>query len=791
MGISSFLITENKQYLSVSRVVLIVLAFILTFPVFDYSYGWGIDPSLKFLFHHILEKDFSMARELIFPYGPLTFLMFPLFSNPLPAIFTRLALHLVLLIIVFRLARPVRIKDLILPFIVSFIILWLSTFHGLLSMVIAVFFLLALAEERQVFAIGAFFFASLAVYIKINAAVMAGLFCLSYLLIHLYRTRDTRKFFLLVSIQFGFLLIFWLVMFGGLKGIVPYFIGLINLAGGNGSGASLYPENNPAFLLLFAVIILGYPFLNRSRRSDDFSLLFFLPLFAAWKHGFGRQDPGHNWVFIVFCFSMTGIYIIYSGLKLKWITLALPAALVFLILNFRVSFSWANPLEYNSGIQNLSNIISNYRKDLAMASSESALNVIRDHLPDSALNLIGDHTVDIYPWDYGYLAANRINWQPRPEIQAFLSYTRWIEEQNVNHFLSEKAPEFLLWHISKVQSGINRGEMYGIDNRYILNEEPVLIETLVSRYRPVLFHPGFTLYRKRSENLNYYSESLEKAETKWDTWVPVPEANELTRLKIQVRKNLIGILKSFFFKDEKYVIYTKNSRGVVSSMRFIPSRAVSGLWINPMILDPFHSQEDDSIKFIMLKCSGGKTVRKSISYEFEKVCLEGKVNGFAGFFLSGNPVIDSLVIFSENRIDTADGFWNIENLKRKPDPSDPDNLQNLIEPGQYSSTFRMEIEPGFQGTLEIRANVWVIVNHWPDSQFVISLAKDGKSKVWKYVHLSEQVLDKKNPNVINNKVRLDVKPGEYDELKVFIVNNGKADVYADDFRVEVWKIMGL
>src|SRR5262245_49762516 len=55
---------------------IVLLAF--TFPDFNPVYGPGLDPPLAWVFNYTFAGHNDLARNFLFPHGPLSFLLYPL-----------------------------------------------------------------------------------------------------------------------------------------------------------------------------------------------------------------------------------------------------------------------------------------------------------------------------------------------------------------------------------------------------------------------------------------------------------------------------------------------------------------------------------------------------------------------------------------------------------------------------------------------------------------------------------------------------------------------------------------
>ena len=136
-------------------------------------------------------------------------------------------------------------------------------------------------------------------------------------------------------------------------------------------------------------------------------------------------------------------------------------------------FSINNFFEFTGNIKDLSD----------RARTETSRNLASNKLPENLVNEIGDSLVDVYPWDYSIIPANQLKWTPRPVIHSYASYTSWLDKKNADHFSSKASPAFIVWDLNKTTSDFNGGSAESIDNRYLFNDEPNTMVSMISNYQ--------------------------------------------------------------------------------------------------------------------------------------------------------------------------------------------------------------------------------------------------------------------------------------------------------------------
>src|SRR5690606_2024684 len=190
------------------------------------------------------------------------------------------------------------------------------------------------------------------------------------------------------------------------------------------------------------------------------------------------------------------------------------------------------------------------------------------------LEMVSGSTVDIYPWDYSVIAANKLNWRPRVVIQSYASYTSYLDGQNARHLASDQAPDYFLWESDKISKDYNGGDLNSIDNRYLLNDEPQTMLQFMSNYDYCCRDGKYLIYKKRTESVLFKTHINEAIHVTWNQWVKVPEMNHnLLRAKLKFDKSFLQVVKSFFYKDEQFWIYFKLRSGAIHKYRIVPKNA--------------------------------------------------------------------------------------------------------------------------------------------------------------------------------------------------------------------------
>lgn len=239
--------------------------------------------------------------------------------------------------------------------------------------------------------------------------------------------------------------------------------------------------------LLFLVIRI---FLDRKMWLKNVFIvcLYCLCLYIIYKQAFVRADSSHVIDFFCYILLLLLCFIDFFIFKIKnfrsLITLTLLVIPVIIIAK--------NP-QYKS-FQNSNKIIKTaYFKGFSNFTSTSGLQLFpnENQLPETIKNKIENKTVDAYPWNIQLLFENELNYLPRPVIQSYTAYTKYLENLNFEHYNSKNAPEFVIY------------EYLSIDNRYPLFDESKMNLILLNNYIAVdsfsMHESNYLLLQKKKD----------------------------------------------------------------------------------------------------------------------------------------------------------------------------------------------------------------------------------------------------------------------------------------------------
>lgn len=786
-------------------IALIPALLFLPFP--DSVIDIGIDNPLSYIFNYLMQGHVALGKDIIFPHGPLAFIMYPLPGNSLWwiamsfVIIVRVAWAYSLLTLFIKKSKGY----LVAAFIGS---IMLSAVNGLLLSIVQLvilFFLNYLQTKRLYWLIPPLVLAALAFFIK----AFVGILCLSVIfpffliLLYLVIKKEENPWRLVSILIVPFVIVvIWMALYRSSHGLLRYMIGMQQLASDNSAAAALYPDN--LWLWIATGMLAGLVLILTNLRNTKLLLYFILvfpALFAIWKYSMARQDFYHALTLIIFLFFVLLVFLLLSErVRMHSLVLSLIVFGGFLINFVNIRGPEERYFPPVNGFAKLISAATNYQYFSDTCEMASQRNVERNKLSAYIRSLILNKTVDIYPWNYSYLAANSLNWQPRPVLHSYASYTRWLDNLNAAHFNSKSAPEFLIWEVKAITRDIYGGKMESIDGRYLLNDEPETLLSLVSNYRLLTMqkgeHPAL-IYVKRQYPEKLETKEIGKIETTWNTWFNVPDTiNGLLMASVRTNLTFAGNLKGMFYKDDDVYVYYMFSDGDIRQYRVVSRTMDYGLWINPLVMNPeLHLQEPQVIK-MCFRCRNENLMDKKISISFSQTMPEGNrqyqndSGSFVLDFFGLKSGMNRETLLKRSLLMNSDPItWEhpVYGIDHKPDSI---NSMELLA-DQFSPVFTINLDSlqavnSYTEGLVV-SQVWMKSGAKANAGLIIALDKGEDHILWKSADFSHAKINENDFNLISSFLDLDefMRKEKGLILKVYLWNFGKEPVYWKNFSMRI------
>ncbi len=792
------------------KLLLSVLVLVLAFPKIDATYTFGIDPSYCYALNYFFAHHIQLGRDVYFTFGPLAFLELavPMGHNLVISLVFISVLYIAFSYVALSLGQVINSRKWLFHLGIVFLICCCFFVEDILVAITAVSLLLYHENKKRRWIVLALVASMFSLYIKSSVGISCFFLLISYGVIDWYMVRNFKVIF---KIMAGYALLyfaFWFVVYWNFQGCLTFLWSTFQLVKDYSASMCIHPENNWWLLGGGLLSFFAVPFIGKDKKVYLLYAMFFLSVFAAWKHGYSREEEVHLSSFYGFLTLFFMLYIIYVDNVRVLHVVFMAAAFMGIYRNmlFTEHYHVDDKVSLNGGINNFCSIVLDYKNFVQKTVETSKENVVSKKLPDGVLKIIGDKTIDFYPTELTYAAANNLNWQPRPVIQAYTAYNQWLDKEDAKFFASEKSPEFILWEFGTDRWGDNNfGE---IDYQNVLNDEPNALHELLNHYKIVYKNTTIILFeRSATENLAQ-PQVLKTENTIWNQWIKVPQADDgILRAKMKCSGTLMRSLKSILFKDEEFYMDCKLSNGNVVEYRIIPSVAQNGLWVNPLLvkdLDKLNvpSYQVDEIRF---SCSDTKLMHNEINVEWDLTNVkpssnlqpetkkenvyEGKFKNVYNLFMLNEKPAEALVFESHNDFEGVRENWSY-NVSALTDGQffSGKKSEQMNEDDVYSSTFSIPVSPYLNDStsLIVNASAWVKLSDNIKGSLVIQMDDDNGNFFWQARQFNDYIHDKSQWEQISAEEKIVVGNRKNVKLKVYIINNKSKHVWVDDFDVKLY-----
>jgi len=612
-------------------VILSLLISILTYSHLGHAIRPGPDGSYQYAFNFFFDNNTQIGKDILFTYGPFGFLLWPqpIGNNLLFATTITVVTKFTFILTALLLNNQVKIKTHFVStaFIIgfTFLVALQISLHNLLIFLPVLLLLLHNFSNKIFPLVIASIVVSCALMVKASAGILSLLALTSYLIMVTIRDRRPQPLLISVLTLVSTFLVTWFLLYKNLNGVLDYFIATLEFSVGNSSAMTINPKNN---WWLITIFILSFFLLPLALKDKNIQLLYMVLMLtgaAFFKYAFSREDHVGHLLYYVFQFLYV-LFIVSLSIEKKHL---IAASVVFLAL---LLFIHSSP--YKSSIPSFYQSLlifyqfqkpTSFKNHTQILVDRSNRPLTKRRLDQETLSIVGDKTIDSYPWDTLYIAANQLNWKPRPVIQSYISYTPYLDTQNEVFFRSAQAPKYLLWE--KTHFG---GDLGSIDGRYLLNDEPLTLLAILSNY--VTAHETVDhILLKRAETPTLRRASVtSKKQYKWEEWIEAPnittDSEDILRARITIKRTLFQKIKLLIYKEfDSYITY-KFKNGEQSKYRLIIDNAQNGVWINPFQVQLLKFDQRNRVVAIKLTHSKGDTFLPYFDVAWERSEWVGKYN---------------------------------------------------------------------------------------------------------------------------------------------------------------------
>lgn len=201
------------------------------------------------------------------------------------------------------------------------------------------------------------------------------------------------------------------------------------------------------------------------------------------------------------------------------------------------------------------------------ADRRAALERIRKDMPLPAL----DGTVDSVPSVQSTILAHGLAYKPRTSFLEYTSYTAGLLETNRRFIESDEAPRHIFFAPGS------------IDERYPALTEGALWPDLLARYEPERFVGAMVLLRRRSAPLQDLLSDGTAGSVRLGESVALPDHQGALFVSLDLRETLAGRLARALFRSPLVTLRVKLADGSEVTHRLIPGIAREGFVLSPYV----------------------------------------------------------------------------------------------------------------------------------------------------------------------------------------------------------------
>lgn len=430
--------------------------------------------------------------------------------------------------------------------------------------------------------------AGLALFVKFSLGIAIGAIVATAWLVRLVRdrTRAVRRMALAAAVGFAAILLAAFVGLERAADLIPWFRRSLELAGGYSVAMSFdsdVPARGITALTAAASIAvlagLGVWGVRRGSSPGRVALLSTGPAFVAFKHAFVRQDVWHTTLYFPFLLSVAAAAALVANVRAERVVcrslVAVTAGLsLWIAYSYRQiptdplpalarSFAGLDGAEALRGWLDIDERRTLISRNLA------------PYTPPSLPAMLRGRAVGVVPYRIAFCVAPGVTCTPNPTMQTFAAYTADLDRWSGDHYLSERAPPFVLLH----------GD--GIDERSPALDHPSLWRALLAAYAVSRQQPGAALLLERRPSFVFPGlVDIGRTSFAAGTWVPVPTNPGPLYAAISLDPTWFGRAQRIAFRVGPVFLGLEYPDGQRATFRLVPDTARNGLPLDYVPLTP-------------------------------------------------------------------------------------------------------------------------------------------------------------------------------------------------------------
>src|SRR6218665_1817259 len=241
--------------------LLSLLVSCLSFPAYDLLVSSGLDNSLPWVFNYFADGHLSEGRHVLFPHGPLAFLLYPLPQHNNLVICTAITFFCSVLVSLnlFRLCKILGRENDALVLVASLIMhAFMEIQLLLITLTLSQALLFQLSGRRADLAL-AILFGVFNLFIKTYGGILCGLIIAGLGLYQGLVKKDLKTAWSIPALFLLFFYLFWLGLYGSFAGSLTFLRGQVELSSDNSEAVALYTNINWLPLALSLIALAAIP----------------------------------------------------------------------------------------------------------------------------------------------------------------------------------------------------------------------------------------------------------------------------------------------------------------------------------------------------------------------------------------------------------------------------------------------------------------------------------------------------------------------------------------------------
>lgn len=554
---------------------LIIYAVLVSFPRFFEATGAGQDDSWAYAINYLFSNHMTFGTEVIFPYGPLGFLLAPCYNLDLQIyvnIFS--SILIILLLYIIHEGYCLLKYQYFIFFIVSFIVL-LSLPQRLeyhIILFIGILCYLSLLERNRYLLFFIPIAIAISLYIKLTIFIpLISIYLITIIIAFIEHRHTLLNILSIISLLIS-IFVFTIICNMNFGALYEYISTSIQYSNSYSIIMSM-PGNIIIFTMGMLVLVLYIIAALIFRKTEIFKLLiiFSISVFFAFKHGFVRQDA-HVLRFFLF---MLGIFAT-TFLAAKTRKHLIYASLFFITtLCFTLPIVIKNDSNFlmrvtcTSGTNNLFEVL-NYNQSLEKYRLISDKNLEKDRLPEEWIKQIGKKSVDSIPSEIAYCPANNLTWSHNPLIQFVDAISADFDMISASHFQGPNSPDFII------------AEFSSVDYRHIFTDVPMTWQMVIKNYEVAIEDLAHNriLLKRIPQPMEFAEVEVVEDHLQFNQKYELPNRDNLLISKIKLDLNAIGIITNTLFRIPPVMMDVQYQDGSIYTCRIVPNSFRNGVILN-------------------------------------------------------------------------------------------------------------------------------------------------------------------------------------------------------------------